>query len=555
MNTPLFTGYRIIRKLGSGAMGEVYEAVDEMLERPVALKVLRPEIADQPELIERFRVEAVALARLHHPSIATLYAFFQQQGQYCMVMEFVRGHTLEALLAGSTRLELSRAVALMDQTLDGMAHAHGMGVMHRDIKPANIMITEEGAVKVTDFGIARILGSSRMTRQGRIIGTLEYIAPERIGGVETDFRSDLYSAGVVLFELLAGRLPFVSSTDYGLLQAHMREAPPRLLEVGVDCPPALEAVIQRALAKNPEERFQSCQEFRQALAAALPECTAGATRLAMPPTRLVQTPPPDRAIPKSVLWGAATVVLCFGAGGLAYFLGRPAAPVAPPQPAAPVVAQTTPPPAPAPEPVPPLPVQLQPAPPIVLQSLAPETPVVKPAPPVRREAPKSAAAPPPLQTPAPAPAVLVPPPVVVAAPPEPAPTPAPPPARPTPRRLEQVRKLFVAEMDDRLDEYLKEAIKERLGGHLRVVSRRGDADAVLSGGGNKRGGVGAKLSLGFKAGYVASVAIRDPGGDHILWSAEADDSRPGLGSIKRGGPRRVAEKLVESLRKAIKGDS
>jgi serine/threonine-protein kinase len=567
MNAPVFDGYRIVRKLGSGGMGDVYEAVDEMLERPVALKVLRPEIAGQPELIERFRVEAVALAKLHHASIATLYAFFQQQGRYCMAMEFVRGGTLEALLSGPARLDHPRVIALMGQTLDGIAHAHSMGVMHRDIKPANIMVTAEGAVKVTDFGIARILGASRMTREGRIIGTLEYIAPERIRGVESDFRSDLYSAGVVLYEMLAGRLPFVSETDYGLLEAHMHQAPPRLIATGIACPPALEEVVRRAMEKQPEDRFQSCEEFRQALLAVLPDCAAGspkATRLALPATRLAATPAgsarrPRLLMRKPVLAGIAMAVLSIGVGLLAYFLGRPAAPAAP----APV-AQTVP--APVAAPVdPPQPVQQpQPEPLAVIPAATPEAPVAQPArpAPVHRVAPPAPAAPAAIarsqvQARPVAPAVAAPqvpaptaPPAPAAAVPDPAPAPV---ARTAPRRLDQVRKLFVADMDDQLDEFIRREIREQLGGQFTLVDRRGAADAILSGGGSKRGGVGSKLSLGFRAGYQASVAIRDAAEGHLLWSAEADDARPGLGSIKRGGPKRVAEKLVEILQRTLNG--
>ena len=179
------------------------------------------------------------------------------------------------------------AANILRQTLEGMAHAHRMGVLHRDIKPANIMVTGEGQVKVTDFGIARVLGSSRMTREGRIIGTLEYIAPERIRGHEADIRSDLYSAGIVLFEMLAGRLPFVSDTDFGLMQAHLEQQPPQLGTLGVACPPEMEAVVHKALAKSPAERFQSAEEFRDALMAA-----AAAAR-ATQPTRLADVPPPQ----------------------------------------------------------------------------------------------------------------------------------------------------------------------------------------------------------------------------------------------------------------------
>ena len=278
--------YRIVRELGAGGMGAVYEGVDVMVERRVAIKVLRAEIASNPELIERFRVEATTLAKLNHPGTALLYNFFREGVEYFMVMEFVPGRTLEAILRDSGKLPPDWAARILGQALDGMAHAHRMGVLHRDIKPANIMVTGEGVVKVTDFGIARMLNAARMTREGRIIGTLEYIAPERIKGEEADIRSDLYSAGVVLFETLSGRLPFVSETDFGLMQAHLNQPPPQLSALGVAIPPALEAVLLKALAKTPAERFQTAEEFRAALAAATPSAPA------MQPTRLATAPPP-----------------------------------------------------------------------------------------------------------------------------------------------------------------------------------------------------------------------------------------------------------------------
>ena len=255
--------YHVVRELGSGAMGTVYEAVDTLVHRPVALKVLRPGLAKEPDLVERFRTEAMTLARLNHPNIALLYSFFQHDGEYFMAMEYVHGRPLESLLSNSQLVTPGSAASIMSQVLEGMAHAHRMGVLHRDIKPANILVAEDGRVKVTDFGIARMLGSSRATRHGRIIGTLEYIAPERIRGNESDPRSDLYSAGIVLYEMLAGRLPFTHQTDYELLKAHLEQDPPALPDLGGHSPSPWNPVIQRALAKSPEQRFQSAEEFQR----------------------------------------------------------------------------------------------------------------------------------------------------------------------------------------------------------------------------------------------------------------------------------------------------
>jgi serine/threonine-protein kinase len=171
--------YRILEKLGEGGMGAVYRAVDEMVERPVALKGLRTEIAQNADVVERFRAEAVALARLNHPAIATLYSCFRQGDQYFMAIEFVPGETLEQKLARGGAMSWQQATGLLLRTLEGIRHAHQMGILHRDLKPANIMITPDGQVKVTDFGIARILNSVKLTREARVVGTLEYLAPER----------------------------------------------------------------------------------------------------------------------------------------------------------------------------------------------------------------------------------------------------------------------------------------------------------------------------------------------------------------------------------------
>ena len=258
--------YRIVRELGSGAMGAVYEAVDTLTERPVAMKVLRAELARQPELIERFRSEAVTLARLNHPNIALLYDFFLEGGDYYMAMEFVRGKTLEKMIQQERCLDANLSGSIMRQTLDGLGHAHSMGVLHRDIKPGNILVTDDMRVKVADFGIARVLGSSRMTRTGRIIGTLEYISPERIQGDEADPRSDLYAAGVVLYEMLTGRLPFAGGTDFELIKAHMEQQPPPVGQVvGSPSTENWDAIVAKAMAKSPAERFQTAEEFSQAL--------------------------------------------------------------------------------------------------------------------------------------------------------------------------------------------------------------------------------------------------------------------------------------------------
>jgi serine/threonine-protein kinase len=258
----VFGNYKITQKLGEGGMGEVFRGVDMMLEREVAIKFLRPELASQPQVVERFRSEAVTLAKLQHANIATLYNFMRQGDSFVMVLEFVRGVTLDHVIQQRGAIPVESAIPIFCQMLDGIQEAHSEGIIHRDIKPANMMLTEKGTLKVLDFGIARILGTARMTRQGNIIGTIEYMSPEQVRGFETDARSDIYSLGMLLYEMLTARCPFDIQNEFELMKAQIEQypMPPRQLNPAI--PEVVEQAIWKAIAKDPAQRFQSASEFR-----------------------------------------------------------------------------------------------------------------------------------------------------------------------------------------------------------------------------------------------------------------------------------------------------
>ncbi|HET9531412.1 MAG TPA: protein kinase, partial [Blastocatellia bacterium] len=284
--------YRITEKIGEGGMGAVFKGIDMMLEREVAIKVLRPEYASQPELVERFRSEAVTLAKLNHPNIATLHGFFRQGNDFFMVMEFLRGEPLDSIIERSGAMPVDRAVTLFCHALEGIGHAHSLGIIHRDIKPANIMLTDKGVVKVMDFGIARVLGTARMTRQGSIVGTIAYMSPEQIQGFESDARADIYSLGILLYEMLTGRVPFINDTEFSLMMAQIQEMPTPPRTFAPHIPPAIEQAIMRSLNKQPEARFQSVSEFRSALewGQGLTPAQSAQPRQTAPPTRLATDP-------------------------------------------------------------------------------------------------------------------------------------------------------------------------------------------------------------------------------------------------------------------------
>lgn len=258
--------YRIVRKLGAGGMADVYLAHDEVLGRRVAVKVLLSRFADDEQFVERFRREARAAAALNHPNIVSVYDRGTVDHTYYIVMEYLQGETLKDMIRRRGRLAPEEAIAFALQLLSAVQYAHEHGVIHRDIKSQNIMVDQDGRVRVTDFGIARA-GDPSMTEVGSVLGTAQYLAPEQAKGQPADERSDIYAVGIVLYEMLTGGVPFRGDSAVSVALKHVNELPAEPRALVPDLPPALNQVVLKALAKNPERRYASAQQFARDLRA------------------------------------------------------------------------------------------------------------------------------------------------------------------------------------------------------------------------------------------------------------------------------------------------
>jgi serine/threonine protein kinase len=293
--------YRVEGELGRGGMARVYRGTDLVLGRPVAVKVLSSQYAEDGTFVSRFRREAQAAARLNHPNLVQVFDTGSDDGVHYIVMEYVEAKTLADYLAGGGRIMPDRAIELAESVCDALAVAHSQGVIHRDVKPANIMVTRDGHVKVTDFGIARVTTNETVEQTAAVLGTASYLSPEQAQGGAIDQRSDLYSLGCVLYEMLTGRPPFTADSPVAVASKHVLQEPVPPSRLNRDVSPELDAIVMRALAKNPDDRYQDAEEMKEDLERArrgLPVMATPVLPSAPQTTQVIQRAQPQ---PTSVL--------------------------------------------------------------------------------------------------------------------------------------------------------------------------------------------------------------------------------------------------------------
>ncbi len=274
--------YEIIRSIGEGGMANVYLAHDDILNRDVAIKVLRGDLSSDEKFVRRFQREALAASSLSHPNIVEMYDVGEDNGNYYIVMEYVEGKTLKQLLKKRSSLTLSEAIDIMLQLTDGISHAHDSYIIHRDLKPQNIMITDDGGIKITDFGIAMALNGTQLTQTNSVMGSVHYLPPEQASGKGSTIKSDVYSMGIVFYELLTGILPFKGENAVEIALKQMREPLPSVKEQNPLIPQSVENVIIKATAKNPKNRYRDAKEMHNDLLTALDDSRKNEPRYIYP---------------------------------------------------------------------------------------------------------------------------------------------------------------------------------------------------------------------------------------------------------------------------------
>lgn len=261
--------YEIIRSIGEGGMANVYLGYDTILDRNVAIKVLRGDLSGDEKFVRRFQREALSASSLSHPNIVEMYDVGEDDGLYYIIMEYVEGKTLKQLLKKRGSLTLSEAIDIMLQLTDGIAHAHDSYIIHRDLKPQNIMIEDDGLIKITDFGIAMALNSTQLTQTNSVMGSVHYLPPEQASGKGSTIKSDIYSIGIIFYELLSGSLPFKGDNAVEIALKHMKEPLPSLMKEDASTPQSIQNIILKSTAKNPKNRYNNAKEMHQDLLTAL----------------------------------------------------------------------------------------------------------------------------------------------------------------------------------------------------------------------------------------------------------------------------------------------
>ncbi|MBR3490146.1 MAG: Stk1 family PASTA domain-containing Ser/Thr kinase [Bacilli bacterium] len=253
--------YEVIKSIGEGGMANVYLANDTFLDRKVAVKILRGDLSTDEKFIRRFQREAYAASALSHPNIVEMYDVGEDNGTYFIVMEYIEGRTLKQLLKKRGSLTSPEVVDIMLQLTDGIAHAHDMYIIHRDLKPQNIMISDDGKIKITDFGIAMAMNSTQVTQTNSVMGSVHYLPPEQASGKGSTIKSDIYSMGIMLFELLTGKLPFKGENAVEIALKHMKDDIPSVRKLNPNVPQSLENIVLKATAKNPKNRYDDVREM------------------------------------------------------------------------------------------------------------------------------------------------------------------------------------------------------------------------------------------------------------------------------------------------------
>ena len=261
--------YQIIKTLGEGGMANVYLAHDNILDRDVAVKVLRGDLANDEKFVRRFQREALSASSLSHPNIVQMYDVGEDDGQYYIVMEYVDGKTLKQVLKQRGHLSITEVIDIMLQVTDGMAHAHDAYIIHRDIKPQNIMILSNGMIKITDFGVATALNSTQLTQTNSVMGTVHYLPPEQANGKGSTIRSDIYSMGIMMYELLTGLVPYKGDSAVEIALKHLKEPLPSIRKQNPSIPQSIENIIIKATAKNPKNRYTDARSMHEDLKTAL----------------------------------------------------------------------------------------------------------------------------------------------------------------------------------------------------------------------------------------------------------------------------------------------